>query len=96
MVRFHPPPPNAHILQLAERVDLESIQCRFDSYYGHLGVLAQLVEHLLCKQEVRGSSPLDSIVQEDKKSDVSDGVSITPISITWGCQVSTGHKGLIC
>ena len=25
------------------------------------GVLAQLVEHLLCKQEVRGSSPLDSI-----------------------------------
>ena len=60
------------------------------------GELAHLVEHLLCKQEVRGSSPLDSIVQEDKKSDVSDGVSITPISITWGCQVSTGHKGLIC
>ena len=62
----------------------------------HYGVLAQLVEHLLCKQKVRGSMPLDSIVQEDEKSDVSDRVSITLISITWGCQVSTEHKGLIC
>ena len=46
--------------------DLGSGGCWFESnisdcLYGNTGVLAQLVEHLLCKQEVRGSIPLDSI-----------------------------------
>ena len=43
-----------------------------------------MVEHLLCKQEVRGSIPLDSIVQEDEKSDVSDSGSIPDTSILGG------------
>ena len=34
---------------------------RFKSSYRHLGELAQLVERLLCKQDVSGSSPLFSI-----------------------------------
>ena len=34
---------------------------RFKSSYRHLGELAQLVERLLCKQDVSGSSPLNSI-----------------------------------
>lgn len=50
----------ASVFQLVEKVDLESIQCRFESYQGHFGVLAQLVEQSLCKAKVRGSSPLDS------------------------------------
>jgi hypothetical protein len=37
---------------------------------GFAGAIAQLEEHLLCKQGVRGSSPLSSTTNQAKRSGV--------------------------
>ena len=39
----------------------------------HLGGLAQLVERLLCKQDVSGSSPLTSTESQDNLLELSKG-----------------------
>jgi hypothetical protein len=56
MVRDHPDPPRCFEV-IDDEVDEQSTHRR---YVEHAGGLAQLVEHLLCKQGVVGSIPSSS------------------------------------